>query len=259
MQLTNSLRRTAASRGAARAGAAPGLRRGATRSANNAPSNAVTLADAEAVHEAWVSGAEAPAAAAAVAEAPAAAANAELFQTTSRDAYYTRRHELVLSQFPNALGVDDFISRVEIALAAHGFRGDNSIGEAPARDARAAPRTNHGAPGAAPGAPTLGVLGCARPRRGAGRPGAPGSPLGARDLRKRPTGERQPPIPRNIGVTGRLPPAPLGTPAVRAPPTPARRVAQRPCPLPNPHAAPQLAPWHTCHRQFRPETAYTPT
>jgi hypothetical protein len=52
----------------------------------------------------------------------------ERFETTSRDAYYTRRHELVLRHFPTALGVDDFMSRVEIALSAHGFRGDNSIG-----------------------------------------------------------------------------------------------------------------------------------
>jgi hypothetical protein len=52
----------------------------------------------------------------------------ETFETTSRDAYFTRRHELVLRHFPTALGVDDFISRAEIALSAHGFRGDNSIG-----------------------------------------------------------------------------------------------------------------------------------
>ncbi|KIZ00988.1 hypothetical protein MNEG_6976 [Monoraphidium neglectum] len=59
---------------------------------------------------------------------PPAPGETETFETTSRDAYYTRRHELVLESFPNALGVDDFISRVEIALAAHGFRGDNAIG-----------------------------------------------------------------------------------------------------------------------------------
>lgn len=59
----------------------------------------------------------------------AALAERETFETTSRDAYYTRRHELVLQHFPTALGVDDFISRTEIALSAHGFRGENSIGE----------------------------------------------------------------------------------------------------------------------------------
>jgi hypothetical protein len=31
--------------------------------------------------------------------------------------------------FPAALSADDFISRVEIALAGYGFTGDNSIGE----------------------------------------------------------------------------------------------------------------------------------
>ncbi|GBF99461.1 hypothetical protein Rsub_11947, partial [Raphidocelis subcapitata] len=51
----------------------------------------------------------------------------ETFETSSRDAYYTRRHEIILRHFPSALGVDDFMSRVEIALSAHGFRGENSI------------------------------------------------------------------------------------------------------------------------------------
>lgn len=32
-------------------------------------------------------------------------------------------------RFPTSLGVDDFISRVEVALWGYGFRGDNSIGE----------------------------------------------------------------------------------------------------------------------------------
>jgi hypothetical protein len=76
-------------------------------------------------------------------EPPAAAAAAdaasrpgrELFETSSRDAYCTRRHELVLRHFPNALGVDDFMARVEIALAAHGFRGDNAIGAGAGRGA----------------------------------------------------------------------------------------------------------------------------
>ena len=70
-----------------------------------------------------------PVAANAAPPATSALAERETFETASRDAYYTRRHELVLQHFPTALGVDDFISRVEIALSAHGFRGENSIGE----------------------------------------------------------------------------------------------------------------------------------
>ncbi|KIY95506.1 hypothetical protein MNEG_12455 [Monoraphidium neglectum] len=66
------------------------------------------------------------------------------FETTSLNAYLSRRHELVLAHFPTSLGVDDFISRVEVALSAHGFRGDNSIG---AR-ARAVGGTGVGAPDA---------------------------------------------------------------------------------------------------------------
>jgi hypothetical protein len=38
------------------------------------------------------------------------------------------RHAMVASHFPTALGVDDFISRVEIALCGYGFTADNSIG-----------------------------------------------------------------------------------------------------------------------------------
>jgi len=34
----------------------------------------------------------------------------------------------VQEQFGNALGADDFIQRVEMALYAFGFNGDNSIG-----------------------------------------------------------------------------------------------------------------------------------
>ena len=131
MQLVNSLRRAAPGRvGRAPAPAVQLRASTSARAGAEPPSSAVTLADAEAVHEAWVSagGAEE----AAVAPAAPAAAGVETFETTSRDAYYTRRHELVLSQFPNALGVDDFISRVEIALAAHNFRGDNAIGARPA-------------------------------------------------------------------------------------------------------------------------------
>ena len=34
-----------------------------------------------------------------------------------------------MEHFPTALGVDDWISRVETVLAGFGFTGDNSIGE----------------------------------------------------------------------------------------------------------------------------------
>jgi hypothetical protein len=41
----------------------------------------------------------------------------------------TDRYQTVLRHFPSALGVDDFIARVEVALCYFGFTGDNSIGE----------------------------------------------------------------------------------------------------------------------------------
>ena len=37
------------------------------------------------------------------------------------------RLQTVLKYFPTALSVDDYMSRVEIALAGYGFTGDNSI------------------------------------------------------------------------------------------------------------------------------------
>lgn len=40
----------------------------------------------------------------------------------------TQRHNEVLKHFPTAMGVDDLMARVEMALAAYGFRGDNTIG-----------------------------------------------------------------------------------------------------------------------------------
>jgi hypothetical protein len=40
------------------------------------------------------------------------------------------RYANVLKHFPSALGVDDFIARVEVALCYFGFTGDNTIGEA---------------------------------------------------------------------------------------------------------------------------------
>lgn len=49
--------------------------------------------------------------------------------TISTQAYFTKRHQQVLQYFPSALGVDDFVARVEVALCAYGFTGDNSIGK----------------------------------------------------------------------------------------------------------------------------------
>lgn len=40
-----------------------------------------------------------------------------------------QRYATVLKHFPTALGVDDFIARVEVALCYFGFTGDNTIGE----------------------------------------------------------------------------------------------------------------------------------
>jgi len=37
------------------------------------------------------------------------------------------RHSQVAGYFPSALGVDDFIARVEVVLSGFGFTGDNSI------------------------------------------------------------------------------------------------------------------------------------
>jgi hypothetical protein len=62
-----------------------------------------------------------------------APAKTEQFSTQNRDEYFTRRHEVVQRYFPTSLGVEDFGSRVEIALSAFGFNGNNSIGEWPAR------------------------------------------------------------------------------------------------------------------------------
>ena len=43
--------------------------------------------------------------------------------------YLTKRAADVTRHFPSALGVDDFMSRLEIALFQHGFQNDNSIGK----------------------------------------------------------------------------------------------------------------------------------
>jgi hypothetical protein len=40
----------------------------------------------------------------------------------------TSRHLEVTKHFPSAMGVDDFMARLEMALAAYGFTGDNAIG-----------------------------------------------------------------------------------------------------------------------------------
>lgn len=64
------------------------------------------------------SGASYPAAAASQPDAPFEVPNL---------AYMTDRHKMVLSHFSTALGVDDFISRLEIALFGYGFTGENSI------------------------------------------------------------------------------------------------------------------------------------
>ena len=39
------------------------------------------------------------------------------------------RAQRVSEHFPNSLGVDDFVHRLEIALYQFGFSGENSIGE----------------------------------------------------------------------------------------------------------------------------------
>jgi hypothetical protein len=39
------------------------------------------------------------------------------------------RQRIVQDSFPNALSVDDFIARIEVALCKYGFTGDNCIGE----------------------------------------------------------------------------------------------------------------------------------
>lgn len=41
--------------------------------------------------------------------------------------YLSQRMGQISKHFPSALGLDDFLGRVEVALGAHGFRGDNSI------------------------------------------------------------------------------------------------------------------------------------
>jgi len=44
-------------------------------------------------------------------------------------AYLTGRARVVNQHFPSAMGIDDFLHRLEIALYAYGFNGDNAIGK----------------------------------------------------------------------------------------------------------------------------------
>ena len=46
-------------------------------------------------------------------------------------AYFKNRTAMIREYFPGALGCEDFLTRIEIALANHGFNGDNSIGSPP--------------------------------------------------------------------------------------------------------------------------------
>ena len=46
----------------------------------------------------------------------------------AEQAYLTARARRVAKHFPTAIGVDDFLNRLEVALFAYGFTGDNSIG-----------------------------------------------------------------------------------------------------------------------------------
>lgn len=41
--------------------------------------------------------------------------------------YFSQRMSDITKHFPSAINMDDFLARVEVALCAHGFRGDNSI------------------------------------------------------------------------------------------------------------------------------------
>ena len=46
----------------------------------------------------------------------------------TEQAYLTARTRRVAQHFPTSLGIDDFLNRLEIALFAYGFTGQNSIG-----------------------------------------------------------------------------------------------------------------------------------
>ncbi len=47
----------------------------------------------------------------------------------TEQAYLTARTRRVAQYFPRALGLDDFLNRLEIALFAYGFTGENCIGK----------------------------------------------------------------------------------------------------------------------------------
>lgn len=51
----------------------------------------------------------------------------KVYQYTEQ-AYLTARTRRVAQKFPSALGLDDFLNRLEIALFAYGFTGENCIG-----------------------------------------------------------------------------------------------------------------------------------
>ena len=51
----------------------------------------------------------------------------------AEQAYLTARTRRIAQHFPTAIGVDDFLNRLEVALFAYGFTGDNSIGRMPTR------------------------------------------------------------------------------------------------------------------------------
>lgn len=54
---------------------------------------------------------------------------AQAFECCIVLSFHPRRHIEVTNHFPSAMGVDDFMARLEMALAAYGFTGDNAIGE----------------------------------------------------------------------------------------------------------------------------------
>ena len=60
--------------------------------------------------------------------AAAAALFAEKVRGYAEVAYLTGRTKVVVNHFNTAMGIDDFLHRLEIALYAYGFNGDNSIG-----------------------------------------------------------------------------------------------------------------------------------
>ena len=61
--------------------------------------------------------------------ARAQAAENEVVSDAAEIEYLTGRANAVQKHFGSALGADDFMQRVEMALFAFGFTGDNSIGE----------------------------------------------------------------------------------------------------------------------------------